>query len=90
MNDLKRERESGCCKLKKEALGSSLENSLWKRQWPCRKADYILHEYLATQPIYSTMFSSHLRWYSISSAIYSFRAGAQTESGRPANFKIWV
>jgi hypothetical protein len=58
LDDLKK--ESGRCKLNEEALGSTLENSLWKRLWPCHKADYVLLEYPATQPIYSTVFSSQL------------------------------
>jgi hypothetical protein len=56
--------ESECWELKEEALGSTLENSLWKWLCLCRKTDYILHEYPSTQPIYSTMFSSQLGCYS--------------------------
>jgi len=30
----------GCWKLKEEALDRTLENSLWKPLWDCRKMDY--------------------------------------------------
>jgi hypothetical protein len=34
----------GCWKLKEEALDRTLENSLWKRIWTCRKTDYGMTE----------------------------------------------
>ena len=48
LNDLKKRR--GYSYLKDEALDGTMESSLWKRLWTCRKTDYCMNEYMLLLP----------------------------------------
>jgi hypothetical protein len=49
LDDLKEMREY--CKLKEEALGHTLKNSLWKRLWACHKTDYGMMNWSASTTV---------------------------------------